>query len=277
MTRRALPPTTPLGKALRALRNDATIASTEAARAVGISQPALSRYERGERTPDPETVQELCELYRATPKVRRELVALAEATHGGNVAADVVTKRGGWQMQERVTKVEQSAELIRAWNPSYIDGDCQTRAYARALFREGYMSPENIERTVDARMQRQELLHSGRQFRIVHTEGALMWCMGSPAVMVEQMDRLLEIADLPHVEIGVVPHSTPARVPPLHNFAVYDSSTVSFGTGHMTLFVAEHAHVKRYLDYWDEYEPLVSWGHGARAAIERVRGLFAAL
>lgn len=277
MTRKPLPPTTPLGKALRALRNDANISSTEAAREVGISQAALSRYEVGARVPGPEIVKTLCRVYQAPAETGRELVALAEATHGGNVAADVVSKRGGWQMQERVAKVEQSAELITAWNPSYIDGDCQTRAYARALFRDGSLSPKDIERTVDARMERQALLRSGRRFRIVHTEGALMWCMGSPAVMVEQMARLLEISQLPDVEIGVVPHTTPARVPPLHNFAIYDRSSVSFGTGHMTLFVAEHAHVKRYLDYWDEFERLVSWGDDARAVIQRMRTLFAAL
>lgn len=134
MARKALPPTTPLGKALRALRSDANVSSTEAAREAGISQPALSRYETGARVPDPASVKALCRVCRVSDETRRELVALADATHGGNVAADVVTRRGGWQMQERVTKVEQSAELIRAWNPSYVEGDCQTRAYARACF-----------------------------------------------------------------------------------------------------------------------------------------------
>lgn len=275
MTRRALPPTTPLGKALRELRNDAGMGSLRAAELAGISQPTLSRYERGERVPAPVTVKRLCHVYQATDETCRELVSLAEATHGGNVAADVVTKRGGWQMQERVAKVEQAAETISAWNPSFVDGDCQIRAYARALFRAGYMSEKDIERTVEARMARQELLYSGRSFRIVHTEGALMWCMGSPEIMVEQMDRLIELSKLPNVHLGVVPHTTRARVAPMHAFAIYDQSSVSFGTGHMTMFVAEHAHVKRYLEFWAEYEQLASWGDEARAVFARVRDLYA--
>ncbi|MGH3450750.1 MAG: helix-turn-helix domain-containing protein [Haloechinothrix sp.] len=281
MTRPGRPqhePTTPLGKALRALRNDAKLGGVDVAKRAGISQTVLSRYELGERVPEPAIVKTLCRIYGAPADTRRELVALADATFGGNVSFDVVRKRGAWQMQERVARAERAASTIIGWRPAVLDGLCQTRAYARAMFPDNFgLTVEDIERTVDARMARQDVLRSGREFRIAHAEGALMWCMGSPAVMVEQLDHLLTLSHLPNVELGTVPYNVAARVPPLHNFTIYDRSAVHFGTGHETHFVAEYADVKRYLEYWTEYEPLIVWGEKARAVFRRVRGLFATL
>lgn len=266
--------TTPLAKALRTLRNDAKLTSVEAARRAGVSQTTISRYEVGRTVPSPAAVQDLCRIYGAPPETRRELVSLAEATHGGNVAADLVRKRGGWQMQERVMRAEQAATTITGWHPNVIDGTCQTRAYASALFRG---EDENTKRTVDARMERQELLRSGRHWRIAYTEGGLLWCMGSPAVMVEQLDTLIELSGLPNVELGVVPRGTPARVSAKHAFTIYDQAAVHFGTIHETLFVSNHAYVQQYLEVWERLLPLIAWGDDARAVFARVRDFYSTL
>lgn len=180
-------------------------------------------------------------------------------------------------MQDRVADAEESAAEIRWWHCAAVCGDCQTRAYATALFGEDYLSPEDVQRTVDGRLQRQKLLRSGRRYRIVHTEGALMWCMGSPAVMVEQVDKLLEIAQLPDVELGMVPFGTPATVPPMHDYAIFDRSTVHLGTNHRTEFITNRRYVSRYLEHWNELQPLIHWGDEAKEVIERVRERYAAL
>ena len=277
MTRRATEPTTPLGKALRALRNDSGLTGKEAAAAADISQSMLSRYEIGEQVPTPHTIRSLCRVYRAPADERRQLLALAAATTEGSVDAAAVRKRGGWQMQERVSRAEQAAATITTWCPSWVDGLTQTADYARALFGEDYLDPGDVDRAVAARVERQEVLRqSGRRFRIAHTEGALMWCMGSPAVMVDQLDRLIELSHLPDVSLGVVPFGTAATVPPMHQFTIFDKSSVHFGTGHRTEFVADHRHVSRYLDYWTEFEPLIRWGDEAREVFARVRAWYAA-
>ena len=73
MTRRATEPTTPLGKALRALRNDRDLSGPAAATAAGISQSMLSRYEIGSRVPTAHTVRTLCRIYKAPAEERRRL------------------------------------------------------------------------------------------------------------------------------------------------------------------------------------------------------------
>lgn len=228
--------------------------------------------------PSPDTVRALCKLYKAPADVRRELVELAEATHGGNITADSVRNEGGWQMQRRVGLVERSATSITSWNCTRVDGICQTADYTRSLFGEDYLSAEDLERTVAERQQRQDALtEPGRTWRIVHTESALSWCIGSPAVMVAQMDRLVKLASLPGVQLGGVPFGTAATVPALHDFTIYNDSTVHYGTGHLTLFLSEQAYVRRYQDYWSEFEPLIVWGDAALDMVERVRARYAAL
>lgn len=222
-------------------------------------------------------VRGLCRAYDAPAEARHELIRLAAAAQDGSVDAAEVRKRGGWQMQDRVAVAEEAAAEIRCWHCASICGDCQTRAYATALFGEDYLPPQDVKKTVDHRLQRQQLLRSGRRFRIVHTEGALMWCMGSPAVMVEQLEKLLQIGQLPDVQVGLVPFGTPANVPPMHDYTVLDRSAVHFGTNHRTEFITNRRYVSRYLEHWDELQPLIVWGEPALEAIDRVRDRYSSL
>lgn len=202
---------------------------------------------------------------------------MADATQG-SVDAAAVRRRGGWQMQERTAAAAESAQTITAWKPAYIDGDCQTRAYAKAMFDALDWPSENVERTVDARMERQRIMLDGQRRHIIaHSEGALLWNLGGPAVMVEQMDKLIELSRLPNVELGVVPYTVAAGVPPYHNFTIFDRASVHFGSIHRTEFVSDYRYVAEYMRYWEAFRPLIRWGDEARKVFERVRALYAAL
>jgi transcriptional regulator with XRE-family HTH domain len=266
-------PTPPLSEALRQLREDFGISGSEAARRAGLSQSKVSRAETGRFAPSPDEVEALCRVYQAPDQLRRDLMQMAGDLKDTSHSARMTLQRGGWWMQERIGKIEHTAARIRDFAPAVIVGLVQTRDYITALFGES-LSGDDRDRTVQARLDRQRILTTGRQIDIVMAEGALRWCMGSPAIMVAQLDRLLEISHRPNVRIGIIPFTTPATVPALHAFALYDSHAVLVGTINATALITDPHNVADYEEYWKEIEPLVSWDDAARNEIERVREVY---
>ncbi len=52
-----------IGKRLKELRNEAGLTQTKVAKAIGVSEPTISLWERGERTPNIEMLSKLCDFY----------------------------------------------------------------------------------------------------------------------------------------------------------------------------------------------------------------------
>lgn len=109
--------------------------------------------------------------------------------------------------------LEGAATLIRSYEPHFVPGILQTEEYARGVMKSGAVGqtrPEDIERHVALRMQRQDLLTREGAPRIwaVMDETALLRAVGGPEVMRAQVDKLIEATKLPNVTLQVVPFST---------------------------------------------------------------------
>jgi Arc/MetJ-type ribon-helix-helix transcriptional regulator len=108
--------------------------------------------------------------------------------------------------------LETSADLIRGFQFQFVPGLFQTEDYARAVTRLGHQAapPAEIERRVELRLRRQELLTrpSPPQIWMILDELVLRRPYGSDsAVMRAQLERLAEVARLPHVTLQAVPFS----------------------------------------------------------------------
>lgn len=123
---------------------------------------------------------------------------------------------------------------------------------------------------ISSRMERQGLLDTDREFVLVMSEGALRWNMGGAAVMVQQLDRLVQESQRPNMRLGIIEWTTPTRVPAMHGFTIYDSRAVLLGTLTATAIVTDRKDVRDYEEHWAELETVVSYNDAARAAIERV-------
>ena len=262
-------PTNKLSATLRQLRKDAGLSGTEAAHQAGLSQSKVSRTEIGTFMPTPEHVEALCRAYRAPAEVRRELVRMARELREDRISARVVLERGGWWLQERIGRIEEVAGRIRSLTPTTVEGLLQTRGYTQALFGES-LSPDDLERTIEARMARQHLLDTDREFEFVMTEGSLRWNMGGAAVMADQLDKLIEASHRGNVRLGVVPWTIPVTMPLHHAFAIFDSRAVMFGTLIATALITESRAVADYESHWSELAPFVSYGDEARSVIDRI-------
>lgn len=262
-------PANPLSATLRRLRKEAGLSGTEAAHRAGLSQSKISRVETGAFMPTEDQVRALCRVYDAPADVRRELIQLIRDLRAETTSARVVLQRGGWSMQRRIGQFEAASEHVRSFSPTVIIGLLQSRAYIRELFGDSLPEDER-DATVAARLDRQRLLNSDRRFDFILTEGALRWNMGGPAVMIEQLEHLAELSHHDNVRIGVIPWTTPARVPPSSSFTIYDSRAVIVGTQTATAIITDERDVADYEAHWHELEPLVSHGEDARAVITRI-------
>ncbi|MGW0585590.1 DUF5753 domain-containing protein, partial [Streptomyces sp. NPDC002920] len=99
--------------------------------------------------------------------------------------------------------------------PQYVTGLLQTPRYARAVLRGGFPhdGEEGLLRRVDLRLRRQSLLErpGGPTLWVVLEEAVLHRAVGGPEVMREQLERLLEVSELAHVSVDVLPSAVGAH------------------------------------------------------------------
>ncbi|MEU2225710.1 helix-turn-helix transcriptional regulator [Streptomyces sp. NPDC018347] len=197
-----------LGRRLLDLRERAGLKREEAARVLRVAPATIRRMETAEVALKIPYLQLLLKAY-GVPEDEAELfVQLAEEAN----------LPGWWQRFHDIlpgwfsmyVSLEGAAALIRSYEPHFVPGLLQTEDYARAVLKSGAIgqtSPEDIERHVALRMQRQELLTrpDAPRFWAVMDETALRRQVGGPEVMRAQIDKLLEATKLAHVTLQVAP------------------------------------------------------------------------
>jgi transcriptional regulator with XRE-family HTH domain len=126
-------------------------------------------------------------------------------------------KKGWWQKHAddlvpemmEVISLEADAISIEFFEVILIPGLLQTEEYARALIGNGLFArdPERVDRLVDVRMRRQQILRrpDPPRFWAIVDEAALRREVGGPEVMCAQLRRLLEVSRLGQVTLQVLP------------------------------------------------------------------------
>ncbi|GAB3584559.1 helix-turn-helix transcriptional regulator [Amycolatopsis endophytica] len=199
-----------LASELRRLRETADLTIDEVAEKLECSASKISRIETGHVGVTPRDARDMLELYGQAGDEREALVQLAREAR----------KPGWWQAYKEVftgtfVGLEADASSLRAFQALLVPGLLQTEPYARAVIRA--MRPDadesDIQRRVAARTARQELLTDPNppEYWAVIDEAVLHRVVGGPEVMAHQSDRLLTMAQLPHVTIQVVPFGTGAH------------------------------------------------------------------
>jgi transcriptional regulator with XRE-family HTH domain len=224
-----------LGELLRRLRKDAGLTGKELAQRAGVTQSTVSQIETGKLLPVPETVDRLVDALGLDATDRDRLDALL-----ARLRAEVSQLRGGLSGREAANAGRvRSARWVAVFSSAMIPPLLQTAEYSRlavALGRD--VDEEDTARAAVVRVEAQAVLfESGRRFAFVLTEGAVRTWPGSPSLMVAQLDRLVQVATLPHVRLGVVPWRAQAPAFALHGFSIYDGavSVVESLTGDLTL------------------------------------------
>jgi hypothetical protein len=198
-----------LGAHLRRLREAQGVTREDAGWEIRSSESKISRLELGRVGFKERDVADLLTLYGVDDSEERtRLMALArEANNPGwwHRFGDVLPN---WF--QSYLGLEAAAALIRTYEVQFVPGLLQTREYARSvvLLGHGRAKAEEIDRRVELRMQRQQILHRKNPPRLwmVVDEAALRRPIGGLDVMRGQVEALLEInSSLPHVRLQVIP------------------------------------------------------------------------
>ncbi|MFY1705338.1 helix-turn-helix domain-containing protein [Micromonospora sp. WMMA1923] len=106
-------------------------------------------------------------------------------------------------------EIEREATALRWYEPAFVPGLLQTEGYARATFRAARVPVADLDRCVAARLGRQAVLERdpAPQLFVILDEMVLRRVCGDPGVMAEQVVHLLTYADMPHIQLHVVPLS----------------------------------------------------------------------
>ncbi|WP_184840588.1 helix-turn-helix domain-containing protein [Allocatelliglobosispora scoriae] len=198
-----------LGAQLRRLREARGVTREDAGYRIRGSESKISRMELGRVGFKERDVADLLTLYGLTDPVERDrLLALARNANSPgwwNRFSDVLPS---WF--HPYVGLEAAASLVRNYEVQFVPGLLQTRDYARAvvMLGHGHSPPDEIERRVDLRLLRQQVLtrlHDPLQFWAVIDEAVLRRPIGGVEVMRKQIHALAEAAMIPNVRVQVVP------------------------------------------------------------------------
>ena len=197
-----------LARQLQALREKSGMSHEQAAQAIDSSESTIRRMERAEGGLEPLTVKSLLMAYGVSDA--GEIDAFLALSRDAS-------KPGWWHSYDDVLPswfraavgLEESASLIRAYEPQVVPGLLQTEGYIRAVTAASFpaATEDFTERAVALRLARQQLL--GRpdppEYRVVLDETVLRRTIGGHKVMRAQLEHLIQAAGQPQVTIQVIP------------------------------------------------------------------------
>ena len=197
-----------VGAQLRRLRTERGLSREQAGEAIRASEWKIHRLENGQVGFKDRDVVDLLRRYGVDDP--------------GEVASFLVLAREanapGWWHQygdllppwfRAYVDIEAAAALIRTYEGQFVPGLLQTEDYMRGVITGALLdsSPEEVERRIQLRLTRQQLLTREDAPRLwaVVDEAALRRPVGDRVAMRAQLERLVEATKLPNVTLQVLP------------------------------------------------------------------------
>ncbi|WP_158887845.1 helix-turn-helix domain-containing protein [Amycolatopsis anabasis] len=218
-----------LAQALRELRRTAGLSGERLAVRCAMSQGKISRIETGKVLPSVVDVERILKALDVPPGVADELVDLARRANVDYRSVRALARVGVWRGQDELRALDESSRTVRHFTPAIPAGLLQIRDYARQVFTPTIKGrpARDVERAVDARIARQEILEdTSRRFLFLLTEQAVRWRRAASDVMARQIAHLAQVSEKPSVEVAVVPQSVEVHASPLNSFVIFDERLV---------------------------------------------------
>ncbi|GAA3302317.1 helix-turn-helix domain-containing protein [Streptomyces cinereospinus] len=201
-----------LGQELRRLRELKGMTAEEVAERLLVSQSKISRLENGRRSISQRDVRDLCGVYEVEDhRIVDSLMQMAKDSR----------QQGWWHSFGDIPYsvyigLETDAASLRVYDPQVVPGLLQTRQYAEALIQGALpeATPADIDKRVQVRLRRQERIAAAEnplRLWAVLDEAAVRREVGNKQVMIDQLEHLLEMSQLPHVTVQLIPFSMGAH------------------------------------------------------------------
>ncbi|MFE4174918.1 helix-turn-helix domain-containing protein [Streptomyces sp. NPDC056909] len=267
-----------LGTMMRKLRAGKGMTLEEAGRLVGVSKATVSRYETQEGPVKWPIVDALCREYDASDAERNAVVALAKD----------VKQQGWWDPftgsipadMNLLLTLEDEAVREDHFSCVYVPGLLQTRSYTTAVQQANEMrlTPEEVERLVDIRMKRQQILSRPRPPHLwaILDESVIRRVVGSRQIMREQLSHLLEANGSPDITLQILPFAKGAHAAALGSFVILGGAEPSLDVVYVdlhvgSLFMEKDEELDRYRLAFDYLRAQALDMAASSAVIQRVR------
>lgn len=262
-----------LGQELLRLRDLAGISGRQMAMRVGVSQPMMSRFDRGERLLRMPAIRRWLDECDADDATRVRVLELAEQAHGETKRwAELLASEA--HLQNKMLDHDAAADRIQNFQPTVLPGLLQTASYAQAALELGRTT--DVPAAVAARLKRQRLLDElGRRFEFVIAERLLRWGPG-PGALAGQADRLLALTENEAVDLAVLPDDAHPGALVWHNFVIRHSGSgspwVATELLHGAQEIRDPESVRIYEATWAKLWDVAAHGDDARGLIREASG-----
>jgi hypothetical protein len=223
-----------------------SMAKTELAEVLGYTPQLLGQLEAAKNIPSQKFAEDLDTYFKTNGLFVRLSKLVNETRHL------VILPPGFPEFVAR----EAEATRMYLFDPSVINGIFQTREYACEVMTAGRI-PDEIEELVAKRMDRQEILSRRRPPRIVAVfdEMVIQRMIGDREVMRGQIERLMQVAELPTVTLQVVPVNRGSYAGLMGSFTILgfdDGPDLVYTEGHINgQLIGDEATLRDYMLRYD--------------------------
>jgi transcriptional regulator with XRE-family HTH domain len=261
-----------LGERLRELRRHAGLTGRQLAEELSWPASKVSKLENGRQQPTDADIRGWTDA-TGRADATEALLASLQTLEEQHAEWQRLLRRGMRAHQDTVIERDARTRMFRAFEPTVVPGLLQTADYARARFEQGIaeFGVHDVDEAVAARLRRQEMLYrADKRFHLVLTEATLRYSLCPPEVMLGQLDRLIALAALPTLQLGVIGFGTPCTVAPLHGFWLFDDDRVVVESYSAELTLAQPQEIELYARTFAALAADASYGRAARAIITSV-------
>ncbi|WP_020669607.1 helix-turn-helix domain-containing protein [Amycolatopsis nigrescens] len=254
-----------LGNELRHARNAAKMTQQQVADVLGCTQGKVNKIESGSVGVKLGDVRTMLDAFGVNGDESEALMNLARAAAG---------QRGAWSGYRSVvphwfrtfTDLEPAAAEIMTWHGERIPGPLQSEHFMLKQFTEA--GATDVTSLVRNRLDRKAVFDQQQPpyYRFILSEAALRRAPGgvAPAVMLDQVEHLLELDRRARVYVHVLPFG--ARLAAVPN----DFTIMRFADRTRDFVYIEHSAGGMYLDEPKDFQLFVdSWDRLRGAALER--------
>ncbi|MFF0577614.1 helix-turn-helix domain-containing protein [Streptosporangium saharense] len=181
-------------------RSEARLTQEVLAGRLHLDRSFVSHVERGKKPPTRVLAEGLDRVFKLSEEGR--FVGLYE---------HMLREDGSLSWFMKWLDVERRAAMLQSWDPMLVPGLLQTPAYAQSVIGSNpLVDSEQVKERVLSRTQRRAILQRAPLARVprvglLFDEGVLHRPIGGPAVLVEQLRFLLEMATHPRLTIQITP------------------------------------------------------------------------
>jgi transcriptional regulator with XRE-family HTH domain len=262
------------GSRLREIRLDAGLTGRQLADLTGFHFTKVSRVEHGAQGLSDADIRAWCNACGAAGQIPG-LIAQARVVDSMYREWKRQARSGLRRLQETIEPLYERTRLFRIHEHWSIPGLLQTAAYSTesmAYWASLLDLPDDRDAATAARLDRQRILRSGNhRFQFLLAEQTLRTRIGTAEDMVEQLDRVLGVMNLPNVSIGIIPVTAGLGAHTQTAFWIFDDDLVKVETLTAALDITRPDEIEIYVAMFDQMRQAAKFRANAKALVLKAR------